>query len=481
MSHYSRPRHAAGPSHAYHVVVPGSPQLTQWYDANVDEITAGLSRWIDIPSVAAIDGSQAHVEQAAAYASRWMNAAGFRRATILDGVCAPAAYAEWMGGGESAPTVLVVGHADVQPAAPFDEWSSPPFESATVNGRIAGRGSADGKGPIFAAIEAARGLMASNQAPALNLKFLIQGEATIGSPNLDALLAAESNRLAADIIVVPVAGANIGSGPVVVAGTRGLLIVTVSIRTSTHDLYTGSYSGAVVNPVDVMAQITTDLRGPDGKVRIPGFYHRVRTLTARGRTVLDSLGFDERAWREAGGVQAVTGETGYTILERLVARPSADVISITSGDRSDSMKAVIPGEATVRLAFGLVPDQQPLEVLAAFRSWLEARIPDGVIANVDVHDATAPMISAIDRPAFKALVRATRTVWDSPPVLSRHGGTGAPSALLEHFPDHPILMVPVGDASTGVHAPNEHLDHAQLRTATVLFGELWHELARLRR
>ena len=265
------------------------------------------------------------------------------------------------------------------------------------------------------------------------------------------------------------------------AGTRGFLIVTVSIRTSSHDLYTGNFSGAVVNPVDVMAQITTDLRGPDGKVRIPGFYHRVRTLTARGRTVLDSLGFDERAWREAGGVQAVTGESGYTILERLVARPSADVVSITSGDRSDSMKSIIPGEVTARLAFGLVPDQKPLEVLAAFRSWLDARIPNGVTATVAVHDATAPTISGIDRPAFKALVRATHTVWDSPPVHSRHGGTGAPTALLNHFPDQPVLLVPVGDASTGVHAPNEHLDHAHMRSATLLFGELWHELARLRR
>lgn len=452
-------------------------RLANWLPAHHDDITAALSDWIAIPSVAALDELRPNLEHAASFASRYMDGAGLRRATILDEVSAPAAYAEWAGAGDDAPTVLVVGHLDVSPGAPIDEWKSPPFEAEVSDGTVVGRGAVAGKGGVLAAIESIRGLIAANATPRVNLKFLVHGEATVGSPNLGALLAAEAGRLRADVVVVPMAGAGHDDRSVVLAGTRGLVLIDVSLRTADHDAAAGNYGGAIANPILVLSRVAAELVDSSGRIAVPGFYHRVRRLSDRGRGVLASLRFDEVSWRETPGARVTVGEAGYTALERLVARPSADVTSFVAGNRSPASKAIVPGAATMTIAFGLVPDQRPDEVVSALRSWIEARLPRGVEVTVAARDQSLPTIAPVSHPAFAGLVAATRRVHDTEPVLSRHGGIGPPDAISEVLgADVPVLMVPVGDATSRVDAPNERITRAQLTAAVHTFAELWGEL-----
>ncbi len=452
--------------------------LADWYPRNADAIATTLRDWIAIPSVAALPKLAKDVEASAAFASRHMHAVGLRRATILDEVAGPAAYAEWTGAGDNAPTVLVLAHHDVVPASPLHEWSSPPFEARLTGDAIVGRGAADGKGAALAAIESMHGLIESSHTPALNLKFLVQGEATIGSPNLAALLDHEADRLSADVVVVPVVGAG-HRGATVLAGTRGLVLVDIEIRTADRDAATANYGGAIANPIIVASRLAADLVDATGRVTIPGFYHRVRQLSDRGRKVLSSLDFDESAWRDVPGALLTVGESGYNALERLVARPSADIVGISGGNRSDAAKAIVPGSATIRLALGLVPDQRSEELVSAMRSWVEARLPRGVQSSIIVRESTRPTIGPVGRPSFSALLSATSRVLGTDPVLSRHGGAGPPDALYDTYPDQPILLVPVGDAGSRINAPDEQLTLDHLRTATLTLAELWRELERL--
>ena len=459
--------------------LPRQPLLADWYAENHEAVTRALADWVAIPSVVSLADLAANGEWAAAFCSRHMTSIGLRHATIIDTAGQPAAYAEWHGAGDDALTVLVVGHSDVQPAAPLAEWSVPPFAATVEADRITGRGVADAKGPILAAIESMHGSLASGNTPRINVKFLVEGESTIGSPNLADLLGANSERFAADVVVVPVPGAGFDGRPTVLAGTRGQLLVHLQARTATHDAYTGNYAGGIANPVDVIAKLISDLHRADGRINIPGFYHRVRDLSDRGREILATIGFDQQAWLDVPGARVVGGEQGFTPLERILARPSADVTAIAAGNRSASDKAIIPATASATIAFGLVPDQSDAEVLASVRSWVSARLPKGVELTVDVEGGNRAHVVSVSHPAFGALLRATKRVWGSEPVLSRHGGVGAPDALLDHIGSTPLLLVPVGGAASRLQSPNECLTHEDLRRATLTFAELWAELEKI--
>lgn len=455
-------------------------RLAKWLPAHQDDIAATLRKWVSIPSVAALPNLRHNLLDAAEFASQLMNDVGLRRATVIDSAGPPAAYAEWLGAGPQAPTVFVLGHLDVVPGAPVAEWTSPPFEPEVSPDGVCARGAVQGKGAALAAIESIHGLIESGATPEVNLKFLLHGEATIGSPNLKALLDAEADRVGADIVVVPVAGAGHDGRPAVLAGTRGLLLLDLEIRTADHDAATANFGGAIANPILVASRLAADLVDSSGRVALPGFYHRVRQLSERGRGVLASLDFDETSWRQVPGARIATGEAGFTALERLVARPSADVVAFTAGNRSEAAKAVVPAVATLRLGFGLVPDQRPDEIVSALRSWIEARLPRGVHTAIRVREHTRPGIAPVGQPAFAALVAATRRAVGSEPVLTRHGGTGPPDALADAFgSETPILLVPVGDASSRVNAPNERVSHQQMATAIHTFAELWGELENL--
>ena len=452
-----------------------SPRLVDWCDDQQDRILEALLDWVRIPSISAFPDHSAKVLASANFCSQLLHAAGLRRATILDTESGPAAYAEWLGA-EGAPTVLIFGYHDVQPAAPLAQWTRPPFEPEIGEGHCHGRGMSDAKGPMLSIIEATRGLLETEHVLPVNVKFLVHGEGTIASPNLPALLEAERERLRADVVIMAAPSAGLVGHPALPAGLRGLLAFDLEVRTGETDLHAGEYGGSVPNAIHWLGRLVADFHADDGRVAVPGFYHRVRELSPLGRQVLATTPFDEEEWKRGAGVSRVEGEWGYTVLERLGTRPSCDIVSLIAGNRTAALKTVVPSIAHATIAFHLVPDQDAGEIEASFRSFCEARLPDGVELEVTTRHSLPPSAASTDHPAFVAALRALKRCWGEDPILTRHGGS-APSELLRGALRNPALVyLSVGTLHDRIHAPNERLALEQFWKNVLTVGELWHEI-----
>ena len=409
-----------------------------------------------------------------------MRHAGLEHVEVLETAGAPSVYGDHLHAGPDAPTALVYGHHDVQPVDPLDQWTSPPFDPVIVDGECRARGAIDDKGQVLYEIEAVRGLLRRNGGGGLpvNVKFLVEGEEEVGSPNFEDLLWTEKRRLACDVVVVSDTGMWSRSVPSICVGMRGLVAFDVTLRTGTIDLHSGSFGGAVPNPAHLIGSIVADLHDAGGRVTLPGFYDDVRPLTGEEQASLASLPFDEERWKRSAGVQRLDGEAGYTVLERTWTRPTCDVVGIGVGYTGEGMKTIVPAEGNVKITFRLVPDQHPAKVTEAFHTWLAERIPDGVEVTVRPEGpGVAPALTPLDHPAVGALRRAIARVWGKEPLFTREGGSGPEEALGRVF-EAPVLFLGVGLPGDRFHAPNERMVMDQFWKGLLAAGELWGELAR---
>ena len=451
--------------------------LADYVESERDRIVGVLFDWLRIPSISADPSRSASVRQSAEFAADLLRGAGMDHAEIVETGGAPAVYADWLHAGPSAPTALVYGHHDVQPVDPLDEWAQPPFEPVLVDGECRARGAVDDKGQLLFQIEAARGLLQRHGSLPVNLKFLIEGEEEIGSPHFEKLLVTERERLACDVVVVSDTTMWGPQVPSTCVGLRGLVAFDVTIRTAAADLHSGSFGGSVPNSAHVVADLVSSLHDSDGRVSLPGFYDDVRPLTAAEERSLSLLPFDEEDWKRKAGVRRLEGEAGRSTLERVWTRPTCEVVGITAGYGGEGMKTVVPGNANVKVTFRLVPDQDPERVTEAFGGWLAARVPDGVMVEVEQVGAVAPALTDADHPAVGALCRAIERVWGQAPLLTREGGSG-PEEALGRVLDVPVLYLGVGLPDDRYHAPNERMVMDQFWKGLLAAGELWGEVAR---
>ena len=286
-------------------------RLAPYVDAEHDRIVATLFDWLRIPSISAHPARAADVRASAALCAALLTEAGLEHVEVLETPGAPAVYGDWLHAGPDAPTALVYGHHDVQPADPLEHWTSPPFEPTIVDGECRARGAIDDKGQVLYEIEAARGLLRTEGRLPLNLKFLVEGEEEVGSPNFERLLHQHAERLGCDVVVVSDTGMWAPDVPSTCVGMRGLVAFDVHVRTAVADLHSGMFGGAVPNPVHLLARIVAGLHDDDGRVTIPGFYDRVRPLSAAEQASLASLPFDDAAWMANAGVRRIDGEAGW--------------------------------------------------------------------------------------------------------------------------------------------------------------------------
>src|SRR3954471_15182656 len=300
-----------------------SPLLLQEYvDRERDRITETLFSWLRIPSISAQPDHADDVRASAEFTADLLRDAGLENVTVIETAGAPAVYGDWLHAGPDPPTVVAYGHHDVQPVDPLDQWLSPPFEPVVVDGECRARGAVDDKGQTLYEIEAARGLLGSNGRLPVNLKFIVEGEEEVGSPNFEALLVAERDRLACDVVVVSDTGMWARDVPSICTGMRGLVAFDVDVRTGTIDLHSGTFGGAVPNPAHLLAKVVAALHDDDGHITIPGFYDDVRALTSDEEASMHALPFDEREWQRNAGVGRLEGESGFSTLERVWARPT---------------------------------------------------------------------------------------------------------------------------------------------------------------
>jgi acetylornithine deacetylase/succinyl-diaminopimelate desuccinylase-like protein len=469
---------------------PGSADLAvrAFVAARRQDFIAELSDWLRIPSISADPAYADEVSRSADWLAQRLVAAGFPTVEIWPTAGLPAVFAEWPSGDPDAPTVVVYGHHDVQPADPIELWETTPFEPLvrpTAYGEeLVGRGAIDDKGQVYFHLLglAAHLAVTGRTAPAVNLKLLVEGEEESGSIHFAELLTAHRERLDCDVVVVSDTGVFGRDAISVCVGMRGMVEIELDVVGPGGDLHSGSFGGAVPNPVTVLGRIVARLHDADGHVQLPGFYDHVVPLTDRERALLARLPFDESTWLSDAQSGATYGEKGFTTLERIWARPTAEVNGLWGGYTGPGGKTIIPSEAHVKLSFRLVADQHPRDVRPAFESWLEVlradgTIPDGIVVTPRYDRAgVGPFLTPLDHPALQSVTRAMEKAFGSEVLYTREGGSG-PQAALAAILEAPVVFLGVGLPDDRIHAPNEKADIEFLLKGAEATAHLWTDLA----
>jgi acetylornithine deacetylase/succinyl-diaminopimelate desuccinylase-like protein len=461
-----------------------------YVEANARGFFDALKDWLAIPSISADPARRGDVRASAEWLAAHLRETGFPVAEIWetgsaahDGAGQPAVFAEWPAGDPAAPVVLVYGHHDVQPVEPLGEWHSPPFEPAERDGLLLARGASDDKGQVLLHTLGVRACLAASRrtAPPVTIKLLIEGEEESGSPHFAGLLRRERDRLGCDVIVVSDTTMWAADVPSMCTGMRGLLDAQIDMSGPGRDLHSGSFGGGVPNPLHALAALLAGLHDDAGRVTLPGFYDKVLPLSEEEREMFARLPFDEEAWlAEAGDSRAASGEAGYSTLERIWARPTAEINGMWGGHTGPGTKTIIPREAHAKVSFRLVADQDPADVAAALREYVEARTPPGIESAVTFGGpGVRPSASPVGSPAVRAARRAMERAFGREVLFTREGGSG-PEADLADILGAPLVFVAVGLDSDRIHAPNEKADMSLLLKGAEAAAYLWDELAAAR-
>jgi acetylornithine deacetylase/succinyl-diaminopimelate desuccinylase-like protein len=453
--------------------------VREFVESNASGFIDELKQWLAIPSISADPARESDVERSAQWLADHLRDTGFPTVEVWE---PHAVFAEWPAADPAAPKVLVYGHHDVQPVEPLDEWTSPPFEPAEVDGKILARGASDDKGQVlFHALGIRACLAASGQtAPPVTIKLLIEGEEESGSPQFADLVRSRRDRLAADVTVITDTTMWAADVPSMCTGMRGLADAEVSLTGPTRDLHSGSFGGGVPNPLHAMASLLAGLHDENARITVPGFYDRVLELTDAERQLFAKLPFDEQEWlADAGNSGATYGEKGFTTLERIWARPTAEVNGMWGGHTGPGGKTIIPKEAHAKVTFRLVANQDPDEVIAGFREYVRANTPPGLEATVETRGGVRASHSPIDSPAVLAGRRAMQRAFGREVLFTKEGGSG-PEADLDEILGAPLVFVATGLDADRIHAPNEQIDISRLLRGAEMSAYLWEELAAIR-
>jgi acetylornithine deacetylase/succinyl-diaminopimelate desuccinylase-like protein len=356
--------------------------------------------------------------------------------------------------GPDARTILVYGHYDVQPVDPISEWQSDPFKPEERDDNLYGRGASDMKGSLVAFLCALEALLKQGPLP-LNVKFLLEGEEEIGSPNLEDFVQDNMHRLAADV-ALNIDGAIHGAdAPAITYALRGLAYFEVEVRGAKQDLHSGLYGGAIANPANVLCELIAGMHDAQGRVTLPGFYDKVRALPDEERQSLARLPFSEEEWKNGIGVPEVYGEAGYTTLERIGARPTLDVNGIIGGFTGDGAKTVLPAKALAKISTRLVADQDPAEIHGQLTEYMKARAPKSVTWEVRELSKGAGAIMRRDSIAMKAALDALRQTFGVDPFFKRDGGSVPVVSMMQRELGYDSIMLGFALPNDNIHGPNE--------------------------
>jgi acetylornithine deacetylase/succinyl-diaminopimelate desuccinylase-like protein len=439
-----------------------------------------LADWLRIPSVSADPARSADVRASAAWLAAKLGETGFPVVEIWDTPGAPAVFAHWPCEDPDAPTVLVYGHHDVQPAAREDGWETDPFEPTVKGNRLHARGAADDKGQVFFHTLGVRAHLAATgrTAPAVHLKLLIEGEEESGSPNFPALIKEHAARLACDAVIVSDTGMWSRDTPTVCTGMRGLADCQIDLYGPDQDIHSGSFGGAVPNPAAEAARLVAALHDADHRVSIPGFYDGVVPLTDRERELIAQLPFDEAEWLRTAKSYAAVGEAGHSTLERIWARPTAEVNGIHGGYQGPGGKTIVPASAHLKLSFRLVAGQDTDRIQELVARWVADRLPvgSGIRHKITFWGATRPCLTPLDHPALESVVRAMGRAFGTQIRFTREGGSG-PAADLQDVLGAPVLFLGISVPSDGWHSVNEKVEIDLLMKGVETSAYLWSDLA----
>jgi acetylornithine deacetylase/succinyl-diaminopimelate desuccinylase-like protein len=449
------------------------------FEAHLDETHAerleSYKAFLRIPSISALSEHADDCRTAAQWLADALAAAGAEHVEVAESTGHPIVYADWLHA-EGAPTVIVYGHYDVQPVDPLDLWTSPPFEPVIVGDRMLARGAADDKGQVHLHLMALRALMATRGSLPVNVKYVFEGDEEFQAQHLDTWLIENRDRLTADLAVISDTGFFDGNVPSITLGLRGMCYAQIDVEGTALDLHSGQFGGAVENPLNALAQILAALKGPDGRIRIPGFYDDVVPLSDADRAALAELPFDEEVYRQDLGLPALAGEVGFTTLERRGARPTLDVNGMWGGFQGEGAKTIIPAHAHAKVSCRLVSDQDPDRIFDLLSAYVAEVTPPGVRSSLTKIGTGRPSLTPMDHPATQAAARAIEATFGRPPLFTREGGSIPVSASFESRLGLPVVLVGFAPPDDNAHAPNEsmRLDNYErgIRCVARLFDEL---------
>ena len=381
-----------------------------------------LKEFTSIPSISTDDASKTDVLRAAEWIAIHLRSLGVANVQILPTPGHPVVYGEHLEAGVKAPTALIYGHYDVQPVDPLNLWITGPFSPAVRGDYIYARGISDMKGQMMVALDAAESIIKTGHLP-INFKFLFEGEEEIGSPNLSPFLEAHKDMLKCDFAINPDTGALSPDIPCITYALRGLAYMEIHINGPDHDLHSGVFGGAVLNPAQALCELIAGMHDSQGQVTLPGFYDKVRPIEPEERAELARLPIGDQFYLNATGVPALFGEAGYTTTERLGARPTLEINGILSGFTGEGAKTVLPAWAMAKISTRLVPDQQPADVYQQMQSYLEIHAPKEIRWKLTPMHGGPASISDRNSTYIKALSSALETMWQKQPVFKREGGS----------------------------------------------------------
>ena len=426
-----------------------------YYQEHRSDFLEGLKTFLRIPSISTLSEHKPDIRRAAEFAMNELRAAGMTSAELIEGEGNPLVYAEWLGA-PGKPTILFYGHYDVQPPDPLDEWKSPPFEPEVRGDNIYARGSADDKGQVYIQIKAVEGLMKTKGKLPVNVKFLLEGEEETGGEHIEAYVKTKPPRLKADAAVVCDTEMFAPELPTICVGLRGLVYYELIVEGANHDLHSGIYGGAAPNPIMAIAEILTALKDREGHIHIPGFYDRVVPPSDKEQAAWKRLPFNEKEYTEVEmGARELTGEPGYSVMDRTWARPTLEVHGIRGGFTGEGAKTVIPAKAVAKISTRLVGDQKVSEAVEQTKAAVKAVCPKGVTAELKLLHAGEPSLTNPDNKFIHAAADALKETFGKDTVYIRSGGSIPIVGVFDQYLGIPSVMMGFGLPDDNLHAPNE--------------------------
>jgi acetylornithine deacetylase/succinyl-diaminopimelate desuccinylase-like protein len=455
-------------------------ELERYLEDNRKRHLDDLREWLAIPSVSGLAEHRDDVRRAARWLVDHLERIGLQHVELIETEGHPIVCADWLEAGADRPTVLLYGHYDVQPVDPLDEWVTPPFEptvrSSPAGDAIFARGATDDKGQALAQIHALEALLATAGELPVNVKLLVEGEEEVGSRAVTAFAQSHAERLAADACVISDTSMIAPGRPSIDYGLRGAWACELIVRGPATDLHSGGFGGAVHNPAQALAEIVATMHDAEGRVSIEGFYDGVRELGADERARLAEARFGDEEARQVTGVPALYGEPGFSVVERIGARPTLELNGIAGGYYGEGFKTVIPREARAKISCRLVPHQDPGRVEEAFRAHLERVTPPTVTCEIVPMFGLGATLLDPDSAPMRAAARALETAFGRASVFTLGGGGIPIVSVMCEVLDLPVVLMGLGLPDDNAHAPNEKLLLENFHRGTRAGAEFLREL-----
>jgi len=414
-----------------------------------------LFELLRIPSVSARPEHNEDMARTAEHVKKGLLKAGCDQAEVMPTAGHPIVYGEKIID-PSLPTTLVYGHYDVQPADPLELWDTPPFEPTIKNDKIYARGACDDKGQFFMHVKALETMLQTDTLTC-NVKFMIEGEEEVGSDNLGTFIKENTEKLKADIILISDTSMIANDTPSITTGLKGITYMEVELTGPGHDLHSGVYGGGVANPVNVLCKMIASLTDEKGRITIPGFYDKVKDLSADERNELNRRPFSLQEYKDYLGVEEVFGEEGYTTIERTGVRPTLDVNGIWGGYTGEGSKTVLPSKAHAKISMRLVPDQDTEDIARLFTEHFQSIAPKTVKVKVTKHHGGQPVVTDINSVAYRAASAAFEESWGGiKPIPTREGGSIPIVSLFREVLGLDSILMGFGLDTDALHSPNEH-------------------------